>query len=478
MSRIWAILFMAIFIACGVQNTSNNPTTTESKPPNVLFLAIDDLRPELGCYGVDYMKTPNIDALAAKGILFQNAYVSVPVCGASRASILTGLRPSINRFWDHNTRADKDVPDQTTLPEHFKNNGYQAYSLGKIFHNTDDSPESWTSEPWQPEAFHLSKDYVRPENLKAQMEKIGPLYEMVDVPDTAYADGKTAEKAMQLLDQMKGDDQPFFLAVGLYRPHLPFNPPKKYWDMYPESSVELPNNRYYPKNATNNGKHDYGELRKYKGAPKKPDAVSDDLARTLNRGYRASVSYSDALVGKILQRLADNGQADNTIVMLWGDHGFLLGEHDLWCKHVTFDVASRAPLIIYAPDTTQKGKAGGLVEFVDIYPTLCDLAGLDHPKNLAGQSLQPFFDNLNHQGKSHVFTRFKKMETIKTNDFAYTEYVTKAGKITEKMLYDHQHDKAENVNVVAEQKYQSIVDSLSTLLANNRERVADWRIKD
>lgn len=360
--------------------------------PNILFIAVDDLRPEISVYGADHIKSPNIDRLASEGLTFRRAYCNVPVCGASRASLLTGLKPTKNRFVTYHTYVQEDVPGAVSLPQHFIDHGYYTVSNGKIFHHQDDLVESWSEKPWRPPGNKGNwRDYVTEWNMKvADSTDDGRAwpFEWIDAPDSIYFDGLLAQKAIKDLTRLKDLQQPFFLAVGFLKPHLPFNAPQKYWDMYPLENISLPNNYFRPENAPDVAIHNFGELRNYYGIPAK-GPVSDEMAKTLVRGYYACVSYTDAQIGKLLHKLDELGLRENTIVILWGDHGWQLGEHTLWCKHSNFNVAMNVPLIISAPGFDNGLQTHALTEYVDIFPTLCELAGLDLPPQLHGRSFVP-----------------------------------------------------------------------------------------
>ena len=445
----------------------------EPKRPNVLFIAVDDLRPMLGSYGDANIKTPNMDRLAGTSTLFERSYCNVPVCGASRASILTGLRPTRNRFLDYDTWTEKDAPEVTTLPEHFKKNGYYTASLGKIFHFMDDTAErSWSEVPWRAFSLNaegkkvLSRNYLLPSNLELQARpgKRGYSYEMAEVPDSAYFDGQMTNKAIERLKGLSQKDTSFFLAIGFLKPHLPFNAPKKYWDLYPEESIQLANNGYWPKGAPREDWYGTGELRKYHGVPS-GGPIPDTLAVKLIRGYRASISYVDALVGKVLHTLKETGLDKNTIVVLWGDHGYLLGEHRLWCKHMTFEKALHVPLLIHSPGQQNGQRARGLTEYVDIYPTLCDMAGLEKPEHLAGASLLPILEDPTAKGKAFVTSRYLDLEAIKTDRYLYTEWIDSLGQVENRMLYDHNTDPDENTNISELLENAELVKELAKKLA-------------
>ena len=326
--------------ACG-QPTNTADTTR----PNVLFIIIDDLRPELGCYGNKLIQTPNIDRLATEGVRFERNYCQVPVCGASRASFLTGLPPTRSRFLEAVVEVDKDAPGVVTLPQHFKNQGYTTLGIGKIFHLVADSPQSWSEPAWRPNSLPNEdwRNYLNPENiaLKNKNNLNGPAFERADVPDNAYYDGQFADRAIAKLKMLKEEQKPFFLALGFLKPHLPFNSPSKYWDLYPTNKISLAANPFRSHGAPDAAFHQWSELRAYLGIPK-TGPLDDETARNLVHGYYAAASYTDALVGKVLAELDQLGLRKNTIVVLVGDNGYLLGEHGMWTKHCNFEDARAA----------------------------------------------------------------------------------------------------------------------------------------
>lgn len=461
---LWA-LYPAMVVAAAPE--------TGAERPNVLFLAIDDLRPELGAYGAEYMQTPAIDGLAAEGVTFVRAYANVPVCGASRASMMTGVRPTRDRFLTYYTRAEKDAPDATTMAGWFKQAGYTAISLGKVLHHSDDRAGDWSEPPWDPEndslpGYRKWRNYLVEENIREDMKKDGspPAYEAPDVDDDAYFDGKVAVRAIEYLQRFARDGEPFFLAVGFVKPHLPFNAPRKYWDRYPEGSVALPVNQPFPESAPEQAWHNWGELRRYAGVPGGDAPVPEDLASTLVRGYRAATSYSDAQVGRVLEALDELGLADNTIVVVWGDHGFSLGEHGLWVKHSPFELANRIPLIVRAPGVTP-GVADGLVESVDLYPTLVELASLPAPAHLQGTTFVPALRDPGAELKPAVFTRWQNSDSVRTERYHYTEWRNDNGKVVARMLYDHETDPGEMHNVAGDPAYALAQTDLSRLLSDH-----------
>ncbi|MEJ7636887.1 MAG: sulfatase [Singulisphaera sp.] len=333
----------------------------EPARPNILFVAVDDLRPEFGAYGHAHVKSPNLDRLAARGMVFRRAYCQQAVCSPSRSSLLTGCRPDTTKVWDLETHFRKALPDVVTLPQWFKQNGYFVRGMGKIFHGGYDDPPSW-SVPW---IGSKTQAYALPENLElvregrraaAEAGKTGkalkrsgrgPAFEAADVPDETFADGNVAGMAIEALRQIKAKEQPFFLAVGFARPHLPFVAPKTYWDLYDPETIDLAPNPFRPRGAPDYALTGGGELRSYHGIP--GGHIPDNLARHLKHGYYAAISYMDAQLGKVLDELDRLGLRENTIVVLWGDHGWKLGEHDAWCKHSNVELDTNAPLLVASP---------------------------------------------------------------------------------------------------------------------------------
>ena len=466
MKNYQAVLVLIIFQLSIYTPAISAVNTHANKKMNVLFIAVDDLRLQAGIFDQKQMHTPTLDKLGNSGVVFTRAYCSVPVCGASRASLLSGLRPTPTRFVNYYANKDKEAPEVTSLPKYFRENGYTTISLGKVYHDTYDDIDAWSEKPWDgvvPQ--HTWRDYVLEENIELQNNidiKAGYPYECADVEDNAYRDGKFAEKAISHLKQFKTTGEPFFLAVGFVKPHLPFNAPKKYWDLYNEKDIKLASNPNKPENAPKEAMHTWGELRAYYGIPKK-GPVSDEMAKKLIHGYYASVSYSDAQIGKVLDELERLGLAENTIVVLWGDHGWHLGEHGLWCKHCNFDRVMNAPLIIKVPGKAVGAKTETLVEFIDIYPTLCDLTGLKQPKHLDGKSLVPVLTNPSAIHKQAVFCRYHNGESVITKDFVYTKWI-KEGQYVSQMLYNHTTDIKENRNVAEKPAYKNIVEKMNLLL--------------
>ncbi len=434
--------------------------------PNVLFIAVDDLRPELNCYGQPQIHSPNIDALAAEGLLFQQAYCNIPVCGASRASLMTGLRPTINRFITYFTWADKDAPGIKTLPTLFRENGYHTISNGKIFHNQFDSKESW-DENWRPGMSTSWRDYQILDNIildtLSGRDRRGPAWECFDGPDSIYFDGRIALKSIRDLQKLKSMDKPFFLATGFLKPHLPFNATKKYWDMYDPAKISVPENDTLPLGLPYQLISNWGELRAYDAIPAE-GPVSDSAARKLIHGYYACVSYTDAQIGMLLDELKALDLERSTIVILWGDHGWNLNEHGLWCKHCNFNTSLRTTLMLKVPGKTKGKQTDALVEFIDIYPTLAELCNLPLPGHLEGKSLVPLVKDPDADFKDFTISKWYAGLTIQTREYAYTEWSTMADSLIGSMLYDHRTDRAENFNLAGLPEYQSLVDSLSQVL--------------
>lgn len=395
---------------------------------NVLFFFVDDLRPLLGCYGEPLIRTPNIDRLAAGGFVFERAYCQIATCGPSRHSLLTSRRPDTLRLyaWDDiDFRAA--VPDAVTLPQHFRNHGYHTQGLGKVFHGVtglmtrgriaDSDPVSWSVPKWMPskprwgpegEALHRRiRDDPNIPTLNEQGSKRGVLgYEAPDLPDGDLSDGETADKAITVLREIAA--RPFFLAVGFNNPHLPFVAPKKYWDLYDRNTIPAPANPDPPRGAPEFALTKGGDLRIYRDIPP-TGPVPDEQARALRHGYDAAVSYMDACVGRVLDELDRLDLRRRTIVVLWGDQGWQLGEHGQWSKHTNYEAATRVPLIVSVPGG-RPGRSERLVESLDVYPTLAELCGLerDLDRRLEGTSFVPLLRDPRRPWKAAAFSQFPR----------------------------------------------------------------------
>ena len=439
-----------------------------AEKPNVLFIAIDDLRPELGCYGAEQVKTPHIDKLAGESLLLNRAYCQIAVCGASRASLMTGIWPTPKRYITYTSRADEDTPGAKTLPQVFKEAGYTTISNGKIFHYPQDSGEqSWSQPAWRSKS-KGGRGLDPTTREKLSQRKRGRIYEMPDVEDGAYADGDTARQTIADLKRLKEEGKPFFLACGFFKPHLPFYAPKRYWNLYDREKIVLADNRQRPKGAPGALKGS-GEFRSYHLAGM--DEKSDEFHAVMRHGYLACVSYVDKLVGDVLAELDKQGLADNTIVVLWGDHGFHLGEHEFWGKHNTMTLSSRVPLIVKAPG----GKAGpsqALVETSDIFPTLCELAGLEAPKSVQGKSFVTLTKDPSAKFREAAFCRFGPGDGVFTDGFSYTRY-----KDGSEMLYDLAKDPQENVNLIKDKAHAATAEKMRKLLDERQAAAKAWKLK-
>jgi choline-sulfatase len=448
----------------------------ETKRPNVLFIAVDDLRPEINASGSNVIKTPNLDRIAAKGTTFDRAYCQQAVCSPSRSSLMTGRRPDSTRVWDLETHFRTALPDAVTVAQYFKNHGYHSQGMGKIFHGGFDDAPSWTV-PWEtPKA----PQYATAEAQKLQSTHVdnkgrgrGPAYESADVTDDTYTDGKTARLAAKTLGELKQSGKPFFLAVGMAKPHLPFVAPKKYWDLYDPAKIYVPAFQKLPDGAPEFVGHTNGELKSYADIPKN-GAIDDALARRLRHGYYAAISYMDAQVGIVLDALEKEGLADDTVIVLWGDHGWQLGEHGLWHKHTNFEVSARAPLIISAPGQKAAGrKSLSLAEFIDIYPTLADLCGLPKPKDVEGVSLKPVLDDAAASVRPVAISQYPRSDAGKTlmgysirdDRWRLTLWRDrKDNSIHATELYDEVGDPHETVNVATKAEHAEVIARLTKFL--------------
>lgn len=449
---------------------------TEAKP-NVLFLMADDLRPELGCYGVKEIKTPCIDKLAASSLLFGQAYCNIPVSGASRASLLTGVYPRYpNRFIRFDACAEKDYPSAIPISKWFTDHGYYTISNGKVFHTITDHDDSWSEYPWRVNPDGYGSDWAEYNKWELWMNKEsgnsinlktmrGPFCESAAVPDSAYDDGKGALRTIQDLRRLKAAGKPFFLACGFWRPHLPFNAPKKYWDLYNRNSIPPANNQYLPENLPKQVQPSQ-EIFSY---ARVKDTSEEAFQREAKHGYYASVSYIDAQIGLILEALKELDLEDNTIVVLLGDHGWALGEHTFWGKHTLMNKATHVPLIIKAPGK-KAGKSKAMVSFVDLYPTLCELCGLPEPeKQLQGKSLVPILDNPKASVANEVYIQWQGGDNLVNSRYSYTQWIHKKGQ--DRMLFDHKKDRDENKNIAGNSKNDSLMEQLSLVIENIKQHL-------
>ena len=470
----------------------------EIEKPNILFISIDDLKPSIGSFGDEFAVTPNIDELSKEATIFLNNHNQLAICAASRVSFLTGLRPDNTKVWDLKTKMRDVNPDVLTLPEHFKNNGYETIGIGKIYDpravDSGRDRRSWSVPFITQNQLKFSDGYSFPSggfyqgkenreirskfrqegiekgvsNLnKYESDRFKPPYENADVPDGAYMDGAIANRAVELIDQMDSS-KPFFLAVGFLRPHLPFNAPTKYWNMYNEDEIQLAEFRTKSKNPVDIAYKGGWEINTYK-APgieyiENEEGLlilPDDIQRKLIHGYYAATSYIDAQIGKLVAKLKEKGLDKNTIIVLWGDHGFHLGDHSQWTKHTNFEQSTRSPLLIKDPRIKKTISVNSPTEFIDVFPTLCDLAELEIPDVLDGISLKPHIMGEQTTSKIFAVSQYPRHGNIMGYSFRskthrYTVWV-KNKKSTEPIeikdiyaeeLYDYVNDPLETDNII------------------------------
>lgn len=481
------LLLAGVMGGCADGNKSTDKLTettvdTLHKKMNVLFIAVDDLRPEIGIYGNTQAITPNIDGLASQSVTFDKAYCQQAICMASRASLMSGCRPdSANIYTTIPLR--KALPKVITLPQHFKQNGYITVAVGKIYHYNQDDPQGWTKR------YIVSTDLVegyaagyQDPKHQATMEEYyrfwdgpnrkrrAPASECYDAPEEEYPDCKTTDLAISELRKNAGGS--FFLGVGYYRPHLPFVCPQKYWDLYKREQIKIADNPNAPEGAPKQAMHNWGELRQYQDIPRK-GPLSDEKARELIHGYLSCVSFVDSQIGRLLDELKRLGLEKNTVVVLWGDHGWNLGEHGLWSKHCNFETATRVPLFVSVPGLAKGHTTNGLVELVDIYPTLCDICGLSQPAHLQGASFLPLLKDTKAAGKKAAFSQFwmggGMRYSMRTQRYRFTSYISSDESKRAYELYDHEMDSDENKNIANMPKYHELVKQLyKTLKSGHR----------
>lgn len=419
---------------------------------NVLFIAVDDLRPLLGCYGHSEMHTPNIDRLAKQGTLFNRAYCQFPVCNPSRVSVLTGLRPDTTGIYDNPTNFREVLPEVVTLPQHFKNHGYHTRAVGKIAHGDAAWKDeiSWSEPIWR-------------EPWKFVNKTTSPSWQALDVDDNELEDVRIANTAVEVLTEIK--DKQFFLAVGFNKPHLPFYAPSRYFDLYTTQDFKLPADSSLPRNAPALASNPKG-MKAYQDISDYPP-FSEEKTLELTRAYAANVSYIDDLVGRVLNQLDTLNLTENTIIVFWGDHGFHLGEHGLWRKNTLFEDSVRSPLIVCIPKQTYAGvRTEALVELVDIYPTLCDASQLPILSELEGISMLPVIEQPTHSWKTAAFSQLRREDidghTIRTKQYRYTEWGNYRERGVE--LYDYDVDPDETVNIADFSENAELVAHLSEQL--------------
>jgi len=453
--------------------------------PNVLLICVDDLKPILGCYGDPIAQTPNIDRLAKRSVLFENAYCNQAVCSPSRNALLVGLRPQTLGIYDLATNFRNSRPDAMTFPQHFKQNGYRTEGMGKIFHvghGNHEDDRSWSVPHWRsnvvsyalPESkakAGLTREESLFANKSAEGLPKGAAYESADVPDNTYPDGALADEAIQRLQAaQKKSAEPFFIAVGFVKPHLPFVAPKKYWDLYKRDQFEIAKVQTPPQGAPSYAPQFGGELRNYKDIPAS-GTLDPDLQKQLIHGYYAAMSYMDAQAGRVLDELEKLGLADNTIVVFWGDHGWHLGDHGIWCKHTNYEQATHIPLLVAVPGVTSGSRSKALVESVDVYPTVSELAGLPAPKEIDGVSFAGTVRDASKPARefvTHVYPRNANQRKLLGRAIRTDRY-----RLVEWKEFDASSDTAEL------ELYDYVADPLeiTNLAATKKEIVAELRIK-
>ncbi|MCB1121827.1 MAG: sulfatase [Verrucomicrobiae bacterium] len=450
---------------------------------NVLFIAVDDLRPVLGCYGNTIVKTPHLDQLAQQGIVFENAYCQASSCLPSRTSLLTGLRVDTTRITDNQDGHFRErFPDLITLPQHFKRDGYFCREFGKVFHVQD--PVSWSVEKFLPKSDYAYPIYGKAET-QALQKSLANLdkpedwwgyqagrnsrwiralsWEDPDVPDEYLFDGQLADGVIDTLK--KHGDQPFFLGVGFFRPHLPFVAPRRYFDLYPIETLTLPENRNLPQGAPPFAVHDSSELRTYTDVGKE-EVLTEKKQLQLLRAYYACVSYVDAQIGRVLQALKEQNLRSNTVIVLWSDHGYHFGEHGTWNKATNFEEATRVTLIVSHPGQKNHGKhSDSLVELIDLYPTLSEICGLPVPDGLEGISFKPLLANPDRPWKSAAFSQIEVKGvpgfTMRSDRYRYTEWI-RDGEVVTTELYDHQRDPGENFDIAESAENLAVLQALKS----------------
>ncbi len=469
--------------------------------PHVLLICVDDLKPVLGCYGDPIAKTPNLDRLAARGMRFDSAYCNQAVCAPSRNNLMLGSRSTSLGIYNLATNFRVAVPDAVTMTQYFMRHGWRAEGMGKILHvghgNTNDDA-SW-SVPFFKEKL---VEYLLPESTGGKLTREeafftnanagpvgalprGAVSESPDVADNAYGDGRLADEAIRRLRAMKAKpNEPVFLAVGFARPHLPFCAPKKYWDLYDPKAFVLAKRTTPPDGAPAYAGKTIMELNNYKPVPEKPP-LSEEMQRAIIHGYYASMSYSDAQVGKVIDELDRLGLAQDTIVVVWGDHGWHLGDHGMWTKHTNYEQATHIPLLVVAPGVTRPGSStAALVETVDVFPTLCELAGLPTPANVPqpmdGRSFVSVLRDPKAAGRefaTHAYPRNRgggpagevMGRAVRTARYRLVEWkkIGAAPETADLELYDYVTDPEETKNVAGERP--DVVKQLRALLATQPE---------
>ncbi len=487
-SRLAAAVLVALFAVQFVQ-AGTYRADEDGKRPNVLLICVDDLRPCLDLDGDPIARTPNLDRLASEGRYFRRHYVQVAACGPSRCSLLTGRRITGTwDVWNADRKLGQEPANPVSFAHHFRRHGYATVSIGKVSHEPGGTmppryevhqiPFSW-DEAFAPSArwkspWHAFFAYSngRAYNRVIRWVKDAPPrlpFESAPVGDDGYADHYLAQSGIDKLERLAAGDEPFLLAVGFFKPHLPHNAPQKYWDMFPADKVGMPDNFHPPKGVDPSiCIHKSPELTDHYHWPSGVGNVNEQEAVRQRRAYYAAVAYVDAQIGKLLDALRSHDCAENTIVVLWSDHGWQLGEHRMFSKHTNYEVATRSPLIVKVPGMKEPGKpADGIAEAVDVFPTLTDLCGLPRPKGLAGTTLRPMVERPDALGKQGAYStapggKGHRGHTLRTQRYRLVRWTDRRGKVGMVELYDHATDPGENVNVA--EKHPQVVAEMTAQL--------------
>lgn len=506
----YTYLFIILLITQGCKDSDQ-----ANQKPNILFISIDDLRPTLGAYGDTIAISPNIDQLASEGMTFRETFAQTAVCAPSRASLMTGLRPDSTRVWHLGDKFRKINPNTVTMPQYFSKFGYHTVNLGKIFHNYMPDSVSWDEPDLRParyiredwlkrdgETFYISEEVNRSQAKKrdsllalrpiryADGWNTGPAWEAANVHDTMYYDGAQTELAKKTLTRLAKQNKPFYMGLGYFRPHLPFAVPKKYWDLYDADKIPLAPNPNVPENAPNHTMNSMYELRHYDhfnkiGHPQSDYKMNEDTARVLKHGYYASVSYVDALLGDLVAHLKEIERYENTIIIVWGDHGWKLGDHNSWGKMTNYNIDLKVPMIIRYPNQDNRGaQTFELTELVDMFPSLCELAGVAVPDYMQGTSFVPLIKEPKRPWKSAAFSQFHRRPKVSADGNRYMGYSINTrkyhyiewygwdhktgirGEFKSAELYDRTNDPHETVNIVEQKSLNKTVTNLSQQLAD------------
>lgn len=491
MQRLLYVLLIAAFQS----STWTDQAAIAAERPNVLMILVDDLKPAMGCYGDAVAKTPNMDKLADSGMRFDLAFCNQAVCAPSRFTLMLGSHSTSTGLYGLGSQLRQVIPDAVTMPQYFAKYGYRTESLGKVFHighGNEGDPSSFMVphfhdkvieylDPDSTDGGQLTREEAYFTNQKlGQIASLprGAAYEFPQVSDSDYADGRVANETIQRLRKAKdlrhSDGTPFFIVAGFARPHLPFSAPKAYWDLYDREELPMPSYEELPKDSPVVAGKRGGEISNYKPVPTQSDAVfSEELKRNLIHGYYASMSYVDAQIGKVISELADLELNDETIVVLWGDHGFHLGDLGIWTKHTNYEQANRIPILIAAPGITRPGMATSQpAESVDLFPTLVELAGLPKPivpQSIDGVSLVPVLQDPTKRVRSHAYHAYPRRQlgrAIRTERYRLVEWqsVNEPSGQALYELYDYEVDPLETRNLAADQP--ELVDTLREVLAN------------